>query len=340
MSPHKDKIEVPKLHAGFYSAALEEINDKLKSDPENDRLVDQKIFYCEQLNWPTTCISALDAQKEMFGMSNQLVRQYMAYYQIHDHFRALLDLFDSWDEEYGIKTEYPSLYIDCLVKSRKQNRAKRELRSYLISNQSADDLAFASSKYLMLDDTAMAVYNLSKLYKLNPNDELMWEYGMLLIKLGYNDLGVAVLKDYTQNYPLQFDRKLVYASVLRGIDKKQEARNILMAELDKDTATYLVADLYVEDQQWDSAALILERLIERDSSDRKALWRIGRLYEDRGWLLYAMRYLEQLEELHPDDTLASQRIELIQRKIAYLQRLKFEENKIPALELEPKKIEN
>ena len=78
-SSNENKIVVPKLHAGFYSEALERINDKLKSDPENSRLVDQKLFYCNQLGWPTTCISALDAYKQTHGMTNQLVEQYIAY---------------------------------------------------------------------------------------------------------------------------------------------------------------------------------------------------------------------------------------------------------------------
>ena len=38
------------------------------------------------------------------------------------------------------------------------------------------------------------------------------------------------------------------------------------------------------------------------------------------------------------DTIAAQRADLVRRKIAYLQRLKFEESKIPLLEVESKKI--
>ncbi|WP_420318825.1 tetratricopeptide repeat protein [Ekhidna sp.] len=338
--PKNDKIIVPKLHAGFYSDALNEINDKLESDPDNDHLVGQKLFYCEQLDWPTTCISALNAQKEKFGMSNQLVKQYIDYYQKHDLQKDLLRLIDKWDEEYGLKKDYVEAYIESLIKTNNYLRARYELRKFLKNNQNSQNIEFASSKYLELGDSVMAVYNLGKLYKQSPQNDLMWNYGQMLIEFGYEDMGIDVMNKYFTESTLRFDQKLTYASLLERLDRGEQSRNLLFQDLDKDTAAYFITESYKNDAKWDSAAYILESLIKRDSTNRMALWKAGRLYEDRGWLLYAIRYFEYLEDLNPNDTLASQRIDLIQRKIAYLQRLKFEESKTPGLELQPKKIEN
>ena len=339
-SPKQDKIVVPELHAGFYSNALDQINDKLKSDPNNTRLVDQKLFYCEQLGWPTTCISALDTYKQLYGMTNQLVKQYITYYQRHERYQLLLEVFDKWNEEYGLKKEYTKTYIDCLSRTGNRKRAFNELRQYLIDHQSTDDFVFASTQYLRLQDTALAALNLSKLYKKGTQNELMWEYGNILFELGYQEFGFEVLDDFVKSNPTNESMQLTYARLLEEANRNHEARAAIKPFSERDTIAYLLADWYLKDQMWDSAGLILEKVIEKDSSKRKPIWKAARLYEDRGWFSYSMSYYEHLIEMNPTDTLAAQRIDLIQRKIAYLQRLKFEENKIPIIELQPKKIEN
>lgn len=339
-SATKDKIIVPELHAGFYTNALDQINEKLQSDPDNSRLVDQKIFYCEQLGWPTTCISALDKYKQVNGMTNQLVKQYIQYYNRHERYQLLLDVFDKWDEEYGLKAEYTKSYIECLTKTGKRKRAINELRKFLIDNKSGDDFFFASDQYLRLKDTALSALNLSRLYKLEPSNSLMWEYGNILFALGYQDMGFKVLDDFALNNASNEEMQLTYARLLEQADRNSEARMILKPLANQDTVAYLLADWYLKESMWDSAGLVLEQIIEKDSSKRKPIWRAARLYEERGWFSTSMRYYEYLLDLNPTDTLATQRIDLIQRKIAYLQRLKFEEEKIPTIELQPKKIEN
>lgn len=338
-SPKNDKIVVPELHAGFYNDALERINDKLKSNPENSRLVDQKLFYCEQLEWPTTCISALESYRDLHGMTNQLVRQYIAYYRRHERYQLLVEVFDRWDEEYGLKNEFSQLYISSLVQVGYNKRASEELRWYLTDNQSLEDIRFASEQYLLMKDTALAAYNLGKLYKLNPQNELMWPYGNMLNQLGYHDLGFQVIGDYADRNN-EFSIQFSYARMLENANRRSEARQIIKPFMDRDTIAYLLADWYKKDLLWDSASYVLGDVIAKDSTNRKPIWKAGRLYEERGWLSTSLKYFEYLTQLNPNDTLAQQRMNLIQRKIAYLQRLKFEEEKIPVIELQPKKIEN
>lgn len=339
-SPEQEKIIVPKLHASFYNEAMEQINEKLDSDPDNKRLVDQKLYYCEQLGWPTTCIEALDTYKQINGMTNQLVKQYIAYYQTHERYQPLVSVFDKWMDEYKLKEEFHKLYIKSLVRSGKRGSALAELRGYLIDQNTVEDLVFASEQYLLLRDTALAAYHLGKLYKSSPENDLMWDYGKIIMRLGYKNLGISILENYAINNLSDFQVQLSYALVLEELDRVSTARKVIKPFVDKDTIAYLLADWYLKDAMWDSARNVLETVIEKDSSNRKPIWKAGRLYEDQGWFTTSMQYYEYLLELNPNDTLAAQRIDLIQRKIAYLQRLKFEQSKIPTLELKPKKIEN
>ncbi|SNS77500.1 hypothetical protein SAMN05421640_1186 [Ekhidna lutea] len=338
--PQKDKIVIPELHAGFYSEALDRINEKLRADPDDQRLIDQKLFYCEQLDWPTTCISALDTYKQAHGMTNQLVKQYIAYYEKHERYQLLLDLYDRWSEEYELFDEFRKSYINSLSRSGKKKRALNELRLYLINHQSNQDIEFASIQYLMLGDTALASYYLGKLFQIDSQNDLIWNYGQLLFQLGYQEKGLSVLSEYADRNNGDFDIQFAFASLLWEANRNRQLRETLKPFTAKDTVSYLVADTYRRDQMWDSAVYVLEKVIAKDSSRRKPIWKLARLYEDRGWLLTSIPYLEYLVDLNPADTLAAQRIDLIQRKIAYLQRLKFEERKTPTIELKPKKIEN
>ncbi|MEP0984931.1 hypothetical protein [Ekhidna sp.] len=336
-SPDKEKITVPKLHASFYVEAMDQINEKLNADPDNKRLVDQKLFYCEQLDWPATCISALDTHKEIHGMTNQLVKQYINYYKKHEQYDLLFGVLNRWMDEYELKDEFHQLYIKALVRSGKTTRAMVELRNYLISHNANEDFAFASGEYLQLKDTALAAYNLGKLYNSSPEHDLIWDYGIILMKLGYQEIGISVLEKFAMNHLDDFQVQLSYALALNEADNTPRARKVIKPFANQDTVAYLLADWYLEDAMWDSAGYVLTSVIEKDSTKRKPIWKAGRLYEDRGWYSTSMKYYEFLLELNPQDTLAVQRIDLIQRKIAYLQRLKFEESKIPVLELKSKK---
>ncbi|MEQ9468149.1 MAG: hypothetical protein RLN88_12100 [Ekhidna sp.] len=340
-SPQRDKIVVPELHAGFYNEAMQRINDELESDPGNDKLVDQKLFYCEQLGWPTTCISALDAHKNKHGMTNQLVEQYIAYYRRHERYQLLADLIDRWSEEYDLGEKYAKEYIECLTRLGRKEFATIKLRKYLVDHQSLDDLLFASRQYLKLRDTALAAYNLGKVYQQDPNQELMWNYGNLLIGIGHLEFGFKVLDNLLDQQLLDKDQQIEYARLLNGNGRGTIARRIVKSFISQDTITYLLAEWYKNELLLDSASMILQEAVVRDSTDRKPIWKLGRLYEDRGWFSTSLDYFNYLVEMNPSDTLAIQRIDLIQRKIAYLQRLKLEEaNRLPLKELESKKIEN
>ena len=338
--PSDNKIVVPELHAGFYSDALDRINDELKSAPDDERLIDQKIFYCNQLDWPTTCISALDAFKEINGMTNQLVEQYIRYYEKHERYELLLEVIDKWASEYDLEDQYKETYIDCLTRLGKTTKATIELKEYLKSHRNLNAYAFASEQYLRINDTTLAALNLNKLSKLDPSNDLMWDYGKILFAIGYQPEGFEIMRSFVSKHTDDFEIQFVYARLLDQANQTSDAIKVMKPFMPKDTVAYSLVNWYRKESLWDSAGYVLQTLVNLDSTNREPIWRLGRHYEDRGWYLASIPYFEYLLELDSDDTLASQRIELIQRKIAYLQRKKFEESKISTIELQPKKIEN
>ncbi|GAB4247329.1 MAG: hypothetical protein Tsb0034_26490 [Ekhidna sp.] len=330
---------VPEVHAGFYFQALDQINDKLKQDPSNIVLAEQKIYYCEQLEWPTTCISALELYKEKFGMSNQLVEQYLSYYLKHERYQLIQEMIERWNEEFDLIERYHAPYIAALVRSNQKERARLELQSFLKRNTDAEGVSFAARQYLNMRDTAYATYYLSKLEQLAPEHSLMYDYGKLLIALNKVDRADAKIRTYLAEQGTEEDHVEV-AHLYEATGYLTRARQVLKPYATRDTLAYLLVDWYKREFFWDSAVLYLDTVLVQDSLNTKAWWKKGRMYEDRGWLSYSLQYFERLLEINPSDSSAMDRIALIQRKIAYLQRQKFEESKIPVLELEPLKIKN
>jgi hypothetical protein len=337
-NPRTDQIIVPKLEANFYSSALGRINDELKSTPDNPKLVEQKLYYCQQLDWPTTCVSALDAYKSQHGMTNQLIEQYIFYYSRHHRYQLLVDIIEKWSEEYDLKDKFHQPLIEALVKLGKKDRATLELRNYMIGRSMLGDFEFASSQYLSMGDTLLSTYYLGKLEKLDPTNILMIDYGQLLISLNYSNLGFRVLEMVS---PYQLDNRdfnLMLARLYAQYSSFENARNLIKPFSDEDTISYLIADWYMQESKWDSAIQIVNTVIKQDSLNTKAIWRKARIYENRGWLATSLTYFNSILEIQPQDSITSNRINLIQRKIAYLQRKKFEENKIQIREIEPIKI--
>lgn len=337
-NPRTDKIIVPKLESNFYSKAMVRINDELKSDPDNQKLVDQKIFYCQQLDWPTTCISALDSYKSQHGMTNQLIEQYIAYYSKHQRYQLLVDIIERWSEEYDLKERFHYPLIVALVRLGRKDRATVELRSYMVERSKLSDFEFASNQYILMKDTLMASYYLGKVSQLDPSNELLGSYGQLLISLNYVERGFDVLETVLPFKSSDKTYNLMLARLYAKRSNFANARSLIKSFAEEDTISYLIADWYVKELKWDSAIQVVDVLINNDSRNTKAIWRKARMYEDRGLLVTSIRHYRSILQIEPEDTNTSNRIDHIQRKIAYLQRKKFEESKIQIREIEPIKI--
>ena len=57
------EISTPDLPADFYQLALAQIDEDIEADPSNEQLLNQKLYYCEETGFPSTCLQALDQLK-------------------------------------------------------------------------------------------------------------------------------------------------------------------------------------------------------------------------------------------------------------------------------------
>ena len=105
-SGKKDRIVVPELERDFYAQALETLDDKLDRDDQDLQLIEQKLYYCERLNWPETCLEALDEYKRQKGMTPQLLDQYIVYYLNQESYASLLDIIERWSTVFDKEKDF------------------------------------------------------------------------------------------------------------------------------------------------------------------------------------------------------------------------------------------
>ncbi|MEM8940325.1 MAG: hypothetical protein AAGC64_13375 [Bacteroidota bacterium] len=313
------EIFVPKL-TDFYSKALSTINEKLKKDSRNPNLLEQKIFYCEQLNWPGGCLNALDQYKSNYGITNQLAQQYIAYYSANQRFQSVVDFISEMDEEYHLSKKFRKPLIESLISLGERNKAVLHINQLLKDGMQTEDLAFVSEKYFEMADTLMATYYLGKVSKLDSSHALMLNYGEILLHLGYLRRGIETLETYFSLQPMREELAIELAKLYTEEGLYDYARNKLKPLEKQDTIFFYISDLYRKDFIWDSAIMYLDSILIMDSMNFQAYKNKGIIYEERGWLSTSLSHFEKALIIDSADTSISNKIIQIQRKIAFLQR--------------------
>ncbi|MEM6737532.1 MAG: hypothetical protein AAF620_15835 [Bacteroidota bacterium] len=313
------EIFIPKL-TDFYSKALSRINEKLKKDSRNPNLLEQKIFYCEQLNWPGGCLDALDQYKSNYGITNQLAQQYIAYYSANQRFQSVVDFISEMDEEYHLSKKFRKPLIESLISLGERNKAVLHINQLLKDGMQTEDLAFVSEKYFEMADTLMATYYLGKVSKLDSSHALMLNYGEILLHLGYLRRGIETLETYFSLQPMREELAIELAKLYTEEGLYDYARNKLKPLEKQDTIFFYISDLYRKDFIWDSAIMYLDSILIMDSMNFQAYKNKGIIYEERGWLSTSLSHFEKALIIDSTDTSISNKIIQIQRKIAFLQR--------------------
>lgn len=335
-----NKIVVPQLNAGFYTNALTEIDKKLRTDADGEKLHSQKLYYCERLDWPTSCLSALEREKDLSGMTVQLAENFVRYYVNHADYTELKTFIDRWNSEFDLYQKNQRWYIKGLIMDAEYERAQVHLRGYLSTVQDTATLAFAAEQYLFLGDTVLANFYLSNLYSESTDHPLVYQYASFLFRANKHVKGQEVIKSYAKNNELSLTQAFQASTSLRKHGYLKDAISLLKPHHFVDSAAFFLSDIYISAAQFDSSILVLDSVIARNPANLKARWKKARAFEDKGWYSYATSLLEDILELDSSNLEAKERVTLIQRKIAYLQRQKREVIVPPKIELKPIKIDN
>ena len=334
------EIVIPAVSNDFYLEALQKIAKRLEQDPSNSKLAEQQLFYCKASGWPLQCDVALNVMNSANGMSESLFQDLFSYYEANDRYQDIINLAYEWRGEYSLSLTQQYTLIESLRLEGHRFEALSQLAALVAKDGRPLTHEFAATQYLAMGDTLKSIYFLSKVSKSSPNRASMITYGKLLILNGYADRGIEALENYSIGNDL--DSTSIF-SLVRFYEERgynQLARKKLKPFAADEAVSYAIAVLYQKDGLLDSAIIYADSVLVGDPTSLTTLKLKGALYYQKGWLATALNYYEQVYAMDSTDTVVSNDIADIQRKIAYLQRKKFEESKAPLLELNSKKIIN
>lgn len=321
--------------AGFYIRQLNNVNKKLQTGKDDTELLYKKLFASQQLSWPEDVSKEIQTLMSREGLDYELYRYATDFYQNYRQYEALNAVVDRWLSGRTAAIQDFKWKIVALNGLQRDLEAKEFLWSLLQQSDRRDDLLFAAHEYLRLQDTTRAIYAFSRVAQNHPHEPALLEsYIPILLSQGYAQKAKDLLVQQ-KAFIEGFEAESVLAKTLYELGEVDEALG-LMRNYDNPEALYQLADWYHRLNRWDSAVYYADRLILLDSS-RKAVFKKASIMEDRGWLNSALENFSVLISADPSDSIAVSRAQIVERKIAYLRRLREAEQNTPVLDISPKK---
>ncbi len=333
-----DKIAVPSLDQNYYLQSVTAIEERIRQNPEDLKLIKLQLAYYDQLDWPLDALSALDRAGEVLKFDPLFIDQRIAFYKKHnrkDEFLALL-------KELEASGELPSKIIrdkiDLLVENEEIEAARNEIE-LLLKKADREDLAYIAIRKIEIGDTVGGIEIIGRLdvkFLLNkPDIQILFP---ALDLYDYHKLNAEILEAYlTQRDDLQINR--MYARSLRSIGDTSKAKHILSRYSGKDEVMML-ASWYQTERKWDSVHYILSKILLQDPNDIDALKLSGDVDHERGFLSRSLTSYNKVLEIDSTDQYVLDQIDLVSRKIAYLQKIREASKDIPVLDLTSKRANN
>lgn len=335
LRPEEDRIRIPQVTSDFYEKAASRLDEQLEKDPENEDLIKLQLSYFEKLNWPKNAIRCIRRARNVLDLEPVTAKQYADFYVKNEWFEDLLQLRDDLGRRYETPDWMWHYQIKAANQVGRKSEAKALLRSYFTLPRSTQDHFFGGKEYLRSGDSLLSLYHLQKAKKgLQSNSEFVRVYVPLAYRSGaYKEILDIVDANDEQTIDISLPYK---ARSLYALGETGAAKSMLWSIPVKGNLETLCA-WYLKEQKLDSSVICLERILLLNPNDINVLWRKGKIEERRGWLYRAAAAFEQVLEIDSTHVAAKESLEVVNRKIAYLRRIREAEQEIPTINLDSKK---
>lgn len=335
LRPAEDRIRIPQVTASFYENAASRLGEALEKDPNNVNLVELQLSYYEKLDWPPEADKSVERAKLVLELEPIVAKKYADFYVKNDQFEALLNLRDELGERYETPDWMWHYQINAANKVGRFEEAIVLLRSFFTSPRSKDDHFFGGKEYLVAGDSLLGLYHLQQVKKeMQDNSNFVRVYVPLAYHNGaYNEV-LNVINDYDDK---TVDITLPYKALsLYALGESDEAKKLLWSIPVKANLETLHT-WYLNEQRLDSSVMCLERILVTNPNDLDVLLRKGKIDDRRGWVYRAASAFNQILEIDSTHVEAKESLELVNRKIAYLRRIREADQDIPTINLNSKK---
>lgn len=322
-------IQVPTESHITSNEILTELENQAIQSPENDRLIRQQLYFCEQLGWPTRCEQALIRARNKWGLTEKLLDQSIAYYQKHGQYETVASLLN------GAFETRSRLETKITIAASQEPGDYTFLDRYLSQFQDAEAYSFASDIYLLHNDTTEVLNAFQKLFELEPGHKDLVNYYPILQLRNEHQKAIRIIDNQLskgiKNNQINYDLALNY----HEIDSLDKAKKILRKLGSKKAKSKLINWFRVS-QEWDSALAYTNQLLANEPQSKELILAKAEVLESKGWVTPSLPYYEQAFALDTTDTELANRLEIVRRKVAYLRRKREEESQILPPDLERK----
>jgi tetratricopeptide (TPR) repeat protein len=318
----------------YYEVALQEINDQINTAPSHLKLRYKRLFINSELNWVEKADDDLLKIIKEDGLSKEVYDFGTSYYSVAKHYQSLLNLVIQWEElTKKIDYQYKILALNGLGE---YSEAKSLLWDYLNENsQTTHAIKFAAEYYLSWKDTTLAIYSMNQLFELGSDfDFLIENYIPILSAKGEFQRALKVLENVNWD-SMSLSQNINAGQVYYGRGEINKPHRLLN-KFDDYHAYKVRSDWYASMNQLDSAIIMTDKMLEKDST-QEALLRKAKYNWDQGLLFGALEVYQQVLKRDSTNSIALESSKILNRKIAYLRSLREKEKSIPFLELTTKK---
>lgn len=336
LRPAEDRIRIPQVTPSFYENAAARLGDELEKDPNNLSLLKLQLSYYEKLDWPLEAGECINRAQEVLDLEPIIAKKYADFYVKNSQFEALLDLRDKLSERFETPDWMWHYQISAANKTGRFDEAKMLLRSFFTTNRSNRDHFFGGKEYLIAGDSLLGLYHLQKVkVEMQQNSDFVKVYIPLAYHNGAYREVLNVINDYNDR---DVDLTLPYKARSSYALGQTDAAKKLLWSIPVKTNLETLHTWYLKEQKLDSSVICLERILVTSPNDIDVLLRKGKIDDRRGWLYRSAAAFNQILDMDSTHAEARESLDLVNRKIAYLRRIREAEQDIPTINLNSKKV--
>lgn len=333
-------IRKTSVDRGYYSSVLQEVDQEIGRHAQDLKLRLKRLWVSEKLDWPEDVSGDIHYLIMEQGLSGEIYEYGLAFFSSYHQYENLLNLVAEWKK---MEPESPeTLHYEILALSgmHRSDEVQALLWQLLQSERkNPASMRFAAEQYLLMKDTAYAMYAFNLLYRCDSTGEpmLVDQYLPLLLATGYPQKARQILLSQPVDSS-DIEKKVLLATTLYQLGEASEAHRMLRSYKNPDILK-LRSEWFEQAEQWDSAISLVDERLQQDSSIALLLKK-GELMERRGLFLGAYELYTSIWNEDTTNAIASERAQDVARKIAYLRRSNQPEAVRPVIEFKSKKATN
>jgi hypothetical protein len=325
------------LSTNFYKESVIALEKQIEENPGDIRFIRLQLDHYEKLGWPKEASRAVVRALPLVKEDPVMLDQSLEFYRVNRMHEALLQLIETQEEHIILPRSVIRQKIMALAVLGLHDESKMLLGEYLDKAEPGDQL-FAGSVYLEIEDSILSSYHfIQSLREDGPSEELIWICLPVWHAHGIYQAVIELGMPFKEK--LNNVQRVLLADAHYQSGNTSQAKKLLWST-DLWQANVLLSDWFVEEVEWDSAHLALEKEGVSDTKRVEVLMRHGGIDQARGWFTSSLTYYEQVLAMDSTYQEAQKEVEIVHQKIAYLRRIREMQREIPTLNLSSKKISN